>query len=205
MSFDPTALQYEGASGLNTLVEMTESENFGAYQSEQGELRTLWSVAEGVTLNGVQPVYRLRFTALKGGVKLSQVLALNSDVMEVVAFDPELTPREVQLVFADIKQPVPGHLAPNTGTSATVDLLTNRPNPFNDRTTIAFILPEACDAQLRIFDLSGRELWRSDKTYPAGYHEEVILLNELNATGMLFYELTTPQGKQTRKMMAVRQ
>ena len=62
----------------------------------------------------------------------------------------------------------------------------------------------ACDAQLRVLDISGRELWRTDKSYPAGYHEETVRLDELNTTGMLFYELTTPQGKQTRKMLAVR-
>ncbi|MFN0014370.1 MAG: T9SS type A sorting domain-containing protein, partial [Saprospiraceae bacterium] len=206
MYFDPTALRFESALGLSQEVPMTESNNFGANQAEQGELRTLWSVDEGITLTGVQPVYRLRFTALKGGLKLSQVLSLKAEILEVVAFTDDLLPREVQLVFADIKKPGSPGLGLQVGieNAEAFDLLSNRPNPFSDRTTIAFILPEACNARLRIFDLSGRELWRSDKAYPAGYHEEVVNLNELDSTGLLFYELTTPQGKQTRKMMAVK-
>ena len=36
-----------------------------------------------------------------------------------------------------------------------MQLLQNRPNPFSDRTAIGFVLPEACEAQLRVFDVSG--------------------------------------------------
>jgi hypothetical protein len=82
--------------------------------------------------------------------------------------------------------------------------LQNRPNPFSDFTTIGFILEEGCDAQLRVFDLSGRTLWRITRAYTAGYHEEVIRVEELEMPGILFYELTTPQGKQTRKMVLVK-
>ncbi|MBK9335084.1 MAG: HYR domain-containing protein [Lewinellaceae bacterium] len=206
MRFDPSVLQYEGMTGTGTTIQLDAASNFGAYQASAGELRTLWSVAQGVTLPGVQPMYRVRFTVLQGGMKLSDILFLDSEVMPAVAYTTDLAPRAVQLVFSEIKHT--GGL-PALGDKVEVpitgfDLLQNRPNPFSDRTTIGFILTEACAAQLRVFDISGRELWRSDKTYPAGYHEEVLRLEELNATGMLYYELTTPQGKQTRKMMAVK-
>ncbi|MBK9338506.1 MAG: T9SS type A sorting domain-containing protein [Lewinellaceae bacterium] len=204
MRFDPAVLQYEAMHSTTTEIPLDAAGNFGAYRIAAGELRTLWSVAEGVTLPGVQPMYRLHFTALQGGMKLSEVVSFDPAVLRAVAYTTALAPREVQLVFTDYKNT--GLLStdnqvdiPNTG----FDLLQNRPNPFSDRTTIGFILPEACAAQLRVFDISGRELWRSDETYPAGYHEVVLRLEELPATGMLFYELTTPQGKQTRRMLAV--
>jgi hypothetical protein len=205
MRFDPSVLQYQNVTITGTGIPMNDESNFGAYQVAAGELRTLWSVAQGVTLPGVQPMYRVRFTVLRGGMKLSEIISLDPAVLSAVAYTTDLTPREVQLVFADYKNSGGLHLTDlPTDVATGFDLLQNRPNPFSDRTTIGFILPEACDAQLRVFDISGRELWRSDKSYPAGYNEEVLRLNEIDATGMLYYELTTPQGKQTRKMMAVR-
>ncbi|MCB9333935.1 MAG: hypothetical protein H6574_23005 [Lewinellaceae bacterium] len=41
---------------------------------------------------------------------------------------------------------------------------------------------------------------RIDKNYPAGYNEETLELRELGTSGILYYELTTPFGKLTRKM-----
>jgi len=202
MRFDPAVLQYQQATGTNTDVALDEAGHFGTYQIVKGELRTLWSVDEGKTLPGVQPMYRLRFKVLQGGKKLSEVLGLDPAILAALAYTSQLAQREVQLVFTDYVQP--GQNLPDVLAGDYFDLLQNRPNPFSERTTIGFILPMACDAQLRVFDISGRELWRVDKTYPAGYNEETVRLEEIGSTGMLFYELTTPQGKQTRKMLAVR-
>ena len=202
MRFDPAVMQFQQASGINTELALDQASHFGAYRIAQGELRTLWSVAEGKTLPGVQPMYRLRFKVLQGGKKLSEVLGLDPAILAALAYTTDLAQREVQLVFTDFMQP--GLNLPDVLASDYFDLLQNRPNPFNDRTTIGFVLPTATDAQLRVLDLSGRELWRTDKSYPAGYHEESIRLDDIGATGMLFYELTTPQGTQTRKMLALR-
>jgi len=202
MRFDPVVLQYQQASGTNTELPLDESSHFGTYQISKGELRTLWSVSEGKTLPGVQLMYRLQFKVLQGGKKLSEVLGLDPAVLPALAYTTDLAQREVQLLFTDYVQP--GLNRPDVLAGDYFDLLQNRPNPFSERTTIGFILPMACDAQLRVFDISGRELWRTDKAYSAGYHEETLRLDEIGATGMLFYELTTPQGKQTRKMMALK-
>jgi len=205
MRFDPTALQYQNVSIPSTNISLDAAGNFGAYQVANGELRTLWSVDQGVTLPGIQPMYRVQFKALKGGMKLSEVVSFDPAILAAIAYTTPLAQREVQLVFTTYSQPGLPFLGDQIGVDQTsFDLLPNRPNPFSDRTTIGFILSEACDAQLRVFDVSGRELWRSDKSYPAGYNQELLRLDELDATGMLFYELTTPTGKQTRKMMAVR-
>ena len=202
MRFDPTVLQYQQASGMSTIVPLDEASNFGTWQVGKGELRTLWSVSEGKTMPGVQPMYRLRFRVLQGGKKLSEVLGLDPSILAALAYTSQLAQCEVQLVFTDYVQP--GLNQPDVLAGDYFDLLQSRPNPFSERTTIGFILPIACDAQLRVLDINGRELWRVNKTYPAGYHEEVFRLEEIGSTGMLFYELTTPQGKQTRKMLAVR-
>jgi hypothetical protein len=77
----------------------------------------------------------------------------------------------------------------------------NQPNPFADKTTIGFILPEACEAHLRIFDLSGKLIVERSKTYLAGYQEETFQFGEYTGNGVLYYELTTPYGQLARKMV----
>ena len=72
---------------------------------------------------------------------------------------------------------------------------------FTECTTIGFVLPKAGEAQLRVFDVNGRELYRIDRAYPAGYSEETVRFDG-TAQGLLYYELTTPDGTLTRKMMA---
>ncbi|MEQ1747294.1 MAG: T9SS type A sorting domain-containing protein [Saprospiraceae bacterium] len=207
MRFDPTVLEFQNVTVTNTNISLDAEGNFGTYQIAAGELRTLWSVAQGSTLPGVQPMYRVRFKVLRSGMKVSDVLSFDPAVLAATAYTTDLAQRQVQLVFADYKNTgLPKIGDPAWTADSGFDLLQNRPNPFSDRTAIGFILPSACDAQLRVFDLSGRELWRSDKSYPAGYSEEIIRFDDLGtAAGMLFYELTTPQGKQTRKMQVVKE
>jgi len=58
----------------------------------------------------------------------------------------------------------------------------NYPNPFNPSTNISFALPEESSVQITIFDLTGREIWRSVKTsYAAGNY--TLTWNGVNQSG----------------------
>lgn len=92
-----------------------------------------------------------------------------------------------------------------TGTTDPADsgaeLLQNRPNPFKGQTRIGFVLPEACEAQLRVFDASGRELFSKTKNYAEGKHEEMF--DATGMSGVLWYELATPFGVVSKKMIVL--
>ncbi|MCB0375500.1 MAG: T9SS type A sorting domain-containing protein, partial [Sinomicrobium sp.] len=123
-------------------------------------------------------------------------LYLDETALRSIAYNSNMQESEVQLAFSDA----------TTGTGQVADaaiLLRNRPNPFSDETTIEFVLPEACEAQLRIYDATGRELWQADKYYTAGNHAERVNLAGVTAAGVLYYELTTPYGTRTKKMVQV--
>jgi hypothetical protein len=60
-------------------------------------------------------------------------------------------------------------------------------------------LPEACEAQLRVFDMSGRLVAERAAQYPSGGQEEMFDLK--GATGVLYYELTTPFGTLSKRML----
>ena len=140
-------------------------------------------------------VFRLHFKALESGLKLSQVLYLDEDVLPAHVYNSAFAESVLQLLYSG-----------STGTEQTASdaalLLENLPNPFTDVTTIRFVLPEAADAELRISDSSGRVLLSEKKHYAAGPQEETLQLT--GASGVLFAELVTEHGRVVRKMLAVR-
>ncbi|MBX2893174.1 MAG: hypothetical protein KF734_19845 [Saprospiraceae bacterium] len=171
-------------------------ENFGAYNISEGELRVVWSQAEGVLVEEGAAIFTLTFNVLETGGTLSEVLRLADEVLEGHAYTSALSDNEVKLNFfsatsanAPIAQP-------------QIELLQNRPNPFSGQTVIGFVLPENCEAQLRVFDVSGKMLAEKKGQYAAGRHEEIFNLE--GASGVLWYELVTPFGILTKKMVAVK-
>jgi len=78
------------------------------------------------------------------------------------------------------------------------------PNPFNPSTTLSFTLPEAAKVQLKIYDLSGREVAALvNGTISAGEHRV-----EWNAEGMpsgtYFYSLSAPGFTSTKKLLLLK-
>lgn len=199
LDFDPMQLEFVGFQPSGVLP-MNLLDNFGAYNANLGELRNVWSGGTGVTLAEGTSVFRAKFKVLKGGQKLSQVLKLDDSDIECQAFNEALMPTEVKLAFT---QSVSASAPVDLG-NLQLQLFQNRPNPFSDATTIGFIIPEACDAHIRILDISGRELTSYDRKYTAGYHELEFRMENAWSYGMLFCELVTPQGKRTIKMMTAK-
>jgi hypothetical protein len=193
LQFDPEKLGFEQVVPLPALP-LTVADNFGLYNVDNGELRAAWSVANGVTLPNGTTLFRLRFTARESGVKLSEVLSVDRDLLPAAAYTTALETRAIGLYFDAVE---------GQSDDADFQLLQNQPNPFADRTTLRFALPAAGEATLRIVDATGRELWKEQNNYTAGYHEVVADLAGLTAPGVLYCELTTAQGSRVRKMIAV--
>ena len=79
----------------------------------------------------------------------------------------------------------------------------NYPNPFNPSSTIQYSLPYACDVQLSIFDLEGREIARLvDGGMPSGMHSIVWNAGDA-ASGVYFARLQAAGSVATRKLILV--
>jgi hypothetical protein len=199
LDFDPTQLQFVGFQPLNA-IPMNLIDNFGAYNADLGELRNVWSVGTGTTLAEGTQVFIAKFKVLKSGQKLSDVLKLDDSEIACKAYSSALVPTDMKLVFTEsVNTATPLDLG-----NLQLQLMQNRPNPFTDATTIGFILPEACDAHIRILDISGRELTSYDRKYTAGYHELDFKMENAWTYGVLFCELVTPQGKRVIKMITTK-
>ena len=85
-----------------------------------------------------------------------------------------------------------------------MELFANRPNPFSDETVISFWLPKPGKAILTVTDVSGRVLKRIEENFAGGYHEIAIASTELDASGVLYYQLVTAHQMAARKMVLIR-
>lgn len=80
----------------------------------------------------------------------------------------------------------------------------NRPNPFNPLTTIAFSIPTASQVELKVFDVSGREVETLlNKKLDAGQHEVEFNAGDL-PSGVYLYRLEAGSQTDTRRMVLLK-
>jgi hypothetical protein len=89
-----------------------------------------------------------------------------------------------------------------SGKAATFALHQNAPNPSRGTTTFAFSLRAAGAAQLKIYDLAGREVWRHEGNFAEGENQLAATL-EL-APGVYVYRLEAGGDAAAKRMVVVR-
>lgn len=80
----------------------------------------------------------------------------------------------------------------------------NYPNPFNPSTTIRYSIPESGFVSLKVYDVSGKEIYSLVKQEQrAGTYEYQFNASNLTS-GVYFYTIQTPNFTQTNKMTLVK-
>ena len=90
-----------------------------------------------------------------------------------------------------------------------VDLVTVRPNPFNPRTTVSFVVREAGRVRVGIYDLRGRIVrMLFDEEFPVAVHERDWDGNDSSgravASGIYIVRLSSVDGGQQQKVTLLR-
>lgn len=93
---------------------------------------------------------------------------------------------------------------PETEIPESFTLQQNYPNPFNPITTIEFVIPEAVEVQLHIYDTMGRRLTTLvDDLKQVGIHQ--VNWDATNmASGTYLYRLSAGNFVQTRQMILIK-
>ncbi len=186
-NFNTEVLTFDGveAGALN----VSES-NFGLNFVNEGTLTTSWhGIDSNIKDNAV--LFTLTFNAAQAGT-VSEVISINSRYTNAEAYTGNDL-MDVALVF----NTEAGTVADN----GTFELYQNTPNPFSDNTLIGFNLPAATRATLVVYDVQGRVLKFVSNDFAKGYNQISLDKGELNATGILYYELSTPTDTDTKKMI----
>ncbi len=80
----------------------------------------------------------------------------------------------------------------------------NVPNPFKDESVIEFMLPSDSEVIFSVTDQNGRLVYTNTKIYSAGNNQIVIQADDMNVSGVMYYQLSTDKYTSTKRMIVIR-
>jgi hypothetical protein len=187
-------LQMNGLQ-LIDLVPLTPGMDKGHFAvfKDENAFTTSWNSSR----NAEMPRFKAIFKGQTEGT-LHQSLRLSHQITHAEGYTAVGETAELALVFGQVD-------GANITTGVGVELYQNQPNPFSERTTIRFNLPEATDITLSVFDETGRLCHRQEGYFTAGYHAISLSADQVKASsGVLFYRLDTNSESITRKLVLLR-
>ncbi len=180
MNYSAEVLDFESLTASSTLTD-------NHIAMDNGKIRASWNEVAAVDAKALN--FALTFTAKENG-RLSELLSIQSNPTKAEAYDENLAILKLDLAFT---QP----------TVEDFQLYQNRPNPFNGVTTVGFDLPENSLVQLTVFDVAGKALKTIEGDYAKGYNAIQLNVEDLQSSGVLYYQLNTSFGSLTKKMMVI--
>jgi hypothetical protein len=87
------------------------------------------------------------------------------------------------------------------GESRNYALHQNVPNPFNNRTSIGFNIPEPKEVTFTFFDGEGNVVHRIIDNYDAGYNQIELTKMKLSVPGVYYYEMKTDEFRGFKRMI----
>jgi subtilisin-like proprotein convertase family protein len=217
----------------NTSVEPRSNETLklGYEVSKLGMKTTIKVYAEDeATIYGFQSMFNLKNATIKGAKinvnddnylsnERSTTISWNNDKGILVAKDDLLFTIETS---GDVKMELEDKFSNEAYLSAdevsqidltnrnkaaeemAFEVFQNEPNPFSNQTNIGFKIPEAGNVSLKIYDQSGKILYKDSKDFGRGVNYFIVSQNEIQATGIMYYEINSNQFKATRKMIGLK-
>ncbi|GJM36319.1 MAG: hypothetical protein DHS20C18_53200 [Saprospiraceae bacterium] len=164
-------------------------DNFGQFNAE-GLVTVSWNGNREVVAG--EGLFRLNFQALED-VRLKDVLWLNDQRTRAESYNASLDLGPIDLHFDEQAED-----------ALALVVNQNQPNPFNDRTTIPFFLPQDDVINLKVIDPAGRLVYQQTANMPQGHHQLELETTGWAASGVLYYQLETTQGTVSKKMVLVR-
>ena len=178
------SLNFSGLK-LNALnTGLLNEQHFGKKYLAKNILTVSWHQAELPTTPS--QLFKLTFIPDKNGY-LSEFLQLNNQPTPIEAYHQNGTLLPIELMFKKAEK-------------ATFELYQNEPNPFKNTTQIGFYLPEKSNVRLIIRTETG-QLLKTIETIKEAGHQSIDLNNMELPKGLLFYQLHTKFGTETKKMI----
>lgn len=133
---------------------------------------------------------KLNILAAKNALA-SQTLAINSTVIKSEIYNGEtISANKMVASFSG-------------RTADEFAVFQNEPNPFYGTTTITFNLPQADNATLQVFDVTGKMIYNSTGSFGKGINQFTISRNDLPSTGVMIYKIESGQYNETKKMIGL--
>ena len=196
LRFDPTVL-----TDLEVVPGLLDISQLGLSRLERGLVAASW-VQQPELLTGDAVLFTLRASALRAA-ELDDIveLAVVPTVSEAYRLADDGRMR-VRVTFrSGAPTPVDEDIVDDVDELGLtgIELSQNAPNPFRETTTIRFVLPEAGEASLTVYDLAGRVVHNVTAHFARGANSVVVDGSEL-AAGTHVYTLRFGDQKASRSM-----
>ena len=119
---------------------------------------------------------------------------------EVLRLNPTAFASEVYVAGQD--RPIVMHYI-QSSYGETFQVLSNVPNPFDEKTWIRFIVPEEDEVLLTVYDIDGKVLLKRVIAAHKGYNRVELTRKELTRRGVLYYRLQYRDQFATNKMVVL--
>ena len=162
-------------------------QNFGFANIHNGILTVSWNDAKSIQFAGNTTLFSLTFTAKDGG-NIAEAVSMSSFITKAEAYDSEAN---VMTLNWRVNQNI-----------AEVVLHQNVPNPFKESTMIGFDLPEAMNATITVYDVTGKVVKSTNIDGVKGNNTIEFTKNELKS-GIMYYTLEAGDFKSTKKMVII--
>ncbi len=187
--------------GLNTSIVSYEgfmsgvldvsNENFGLSMLDRGHISFSWSDINTLDLKEDDVLFTLVFNSSNSG-NVNDIISINSDVTLAEGYTKGL-----ETIKIDFGVRLIGH-------QSEAVLYQNTPNPFEEKTSISFYLPNASNVNLTVYDIGGRVVKNIKKYFSAGMSTVSINLDNTNESGLLYYQIETNDFTATKKMIVLK-
>ncbi len=121
---------------------------------------------------------------------LSKMITINSNLTSAQAYDEKDNVLEPVMFVRTDKGIVE---------SGVFELYQNEPNPFSKETVVSYRLPESGAVKLTVYDVTGKVLRVYEMKGQKGLNHQQISKGDLNATGVLYYQLDAADHTATKK------
>ena len=187
LEFDPATYQFEGVEAGQ--IDLSSS-NLGLTRLNEGLVTISWNSNQSFETDG--SLISLLLT--KVGNKDAAV-QVNPGIITPEAYSVQGEVNTHTIEFRTQDYEVVG---------SNFELFQNIPNPFDNSTRIGFNLDKDSNTTLKVFDYSGKLLIQKSGAFKKGYNSFDIHVDELNASGVMYYQIETDTQYASRKMIVIK-
>ncbi len=167
------------------------NDNLAVIDGEGQHITFAWTDLDPTSLSAGSEVITLEFQVRRDG-KLSELVQFGSTITPALAYNHNQEQTSLNMVWVD-----------NEGND--IVLYQNSPNPFLDRTTIHFDLPQDMNVSMVLTDISGKVIYDQKDFFKKGKNTILVTSSDLNGiNGVVYYTLKTQTKSITKKMILLR-
>ncbi len=126
----------------------------------------------------------------KTDASVSELMTIGSELTRAEAYVGE----DLEVVSIDLR---------DSREDAVFALYQNEPNPFADYTLIGFELPQAGQATITMYDVTGKVLNVIQGQYERGYNTVKVTKEDIGVSGMIYYRLESGSYSAAKHMITI--